>query len=236
MVAATSVGFGRAQGFLGGVNNYCPKLQGCGRMSLDGGYLMELGSPVLAVAAGILSAAAVGATYTVADFLATGDLVGGKIVSAPWGRELTFVASGAATNACTLYARDYLGQPIKKTITLNGATPVNSGVAVKYLDSIVIPSGGSSTVNVGYGIKQGLEYRTSLVDWEMNDDAKVAAGTLQVPIMTDPATITTNDPRGLYTATTTLDGVFRLWIKCNLNNSLNSGGNGGLHGIQHYGG
>jgi hypothetical protein len=233
---SVAVGFGRQLNHMSGVNNYVPKMTGCARMDLHNGYAMDLGTPVLAVAAGILSAAAVGATYTVADFLATGDLVGGRIVSAPWGRELTFVASGAATNACTVYARDYLGQPVKKTVTLNGTTPVLLGSAIKWLDSIVIPSGGSSTVNVGYGAKLGLEYRTILVDYEMNDDAKVAAGTLVAPVVTDPATITTGDPRGMYTTTTALDGSLRFFIKCSLNPVLNSSNNGGLHGIQHYGG
>jgi hypothetical protein len=106
-------------------------------MGLNNEKVMDMGQPVVAAVAGVLSAVAVGATYTPTDFLGTGDLVGGKIISAPWGREIDFVLSGAGTNQVDIYGRDYLGQPVHKTLAGNGATRVPTGVALKWLDRIV---------------------------------------------------------------------------------------------------
>jgi hypothetical protein len=138
------------------------------------------------------------------DFLGTGDLVGGKIISAPWGREIDFVASGAGTNQVDIYGRDYLGQPVHKQYALNGATRVPGGVALKWLDRIVVAAGGAITVSVGYTNRLGLEYRTIAVITEFLDLVKsAAAGTLDGPNITDPQTVTvpgiSSDPRGLYT-------------------------------------
>jgi hypothetical protein len=235
-MAVIALDYARQQNFPSGINQYCPKLTGCAGKGDDQEYMMDLGTPALSAVSGILLTAATGATYTVTDFLATGDLVGGKIVSAPWGREIDFVASAAGTNVITLYGRDYLGQPIKKVSALNGTTRVVPGVAFKYLDSFVIASGGVITVNVGYTARLGLQYRTVAVNNEMADETRAAPGTLVAPVTTDPATNATGDPRGLYTTTTTLDGAARIRISALLLSTLNSSGNGGLHGIQHYGG
>jgi hypothetical protein len=235
-MAVIALDYARQQNFPSGINQYCPKLTGCAGKGDDQEYMMDLGTPALSAVSGILLTAATGATYTVTDFLATGDLVGGKIVSAPWGRELDFVASGAGTNAVTIVGRDYLGQPIKKVLALNGATRVPTLCAFKYLDSIVVASGGAITVNVGYTARLGLQYRTVAVNHEMADETRAAPGTLVAPVTTDPATNATGDPRGLYTTTTTQDGAARLRISCLVLSTLNSSGNGGLHGIQHYGG
>jgi hypothetical protein len=195
-----------------------------------------MGQPAVLATAGILSAAAVGATYTPTDFLGTGDLVGGKFVSTPWGREIDFVLSGAGTNQVDIYGRDYLGQPVHKTLTGNGATRVPTGVALKWLDRIVVATGGGLTISVGYTARLGLEYRTIAVITEFADLTKAGtAGTLAGPDITDPATSATTDPRGLYTPTTTPDGVKNIWLQTLLLPVVNINGNGGLHGIQHFG-
>jgi hypothetical protein len=166
--------------------------------------------------------------------------VGGKIVSAPWGREIDFVASGAGTNQVDIYGRDYLGQPVHKQYALNGATRVPGGVALKWLDRIVVAAGGAITVSVGYTNRLGLEYRTIAVITEFLDLVKsAAAGTLDGPNITDPQTVTvpgiSSDPRGLYTPNGTVDGVKNLWLQTLLLPVVNINGNGGLHGIQHFG-
>jgi hypothetical protein len=235
-VAVVDIAHAREQGFTSGVNNYCPQLIGCAQMSLNNEKVMDMGQPVVAAAAGILSAVAVGATYTPADFLSAGDLVGGKIISAPWGREIDFVLSGAGTNVVDVYGRDYLGQPVHKTLTGNGATRVPMGVALKWLDRIVVAAGGGLTISVGYTNRLGLEYRTIAVITEFADTTKAAtAGTLVGPDMTDPATATTGDPRGLYPPTTTPDGIKQIYLQTLLFPVVNINGNGGLHGIQQFG-
>jgi hypothetical protein len=235
-VAVVDLAHAREQGFTSGVNNYCSQLIGCAQMGLNNEKVMDMGQPAVLATAGILNAAAVGATYTPTDFLGTGDLVGGKFVSTPWGREIDFVLSGAGTNQVDIYGRDYLGQPVHKTLTGNGATRVPTGVALKWLDRIVVATGGGLTFSVGYTARLGLEYRTIAVITEFADLTKAGtAGTLAGPDITDPATSATTDPRGLYTPTTTPDGVKNIWLQTLLLPVVNINGNGGLHGIQHFG-
>lgn len=235
-MAVVDLAHAREQGFTSGVNNYCSQLIGCAQMGLNNEKVMDMGQPVTLATAGILNAVAVGVTYTPTDFLGTGDLVGGKIISAPWGREIDFVLSGAGTNQVDVYGRDYLGQPVHKTLAGNGATRVPTGVALKWLDRIVVAAGGGLTLSVGYTNRLGLEYRTIAVITEFADLTKAgAAGTLAGPDITDPATASTTDPRGLYTPTTTPDGVKNIWLQTLLLPVVNINGNGGLHGIQQFG-
>jgi hypothetical protein len=146
------------------------------------------------------------------------------------------ILNGAGTNQVDIYGRDYLGQPVHKTLTGNGATRVPTGVALKWLDRIVVATGGGLTISVGYTARLGLEYRTIAVITEFADLTKAGtAGTLAGPDITDPATSATTDPRGLYTPTTTPDGVKNIWLQTLLLPVVNINGNGGLHGIQHFG-
>jgi len=239
-VAVVDLAHAREQGFVSGVNNYCPQLIGCAQMGLNNEKVMDMGQPVVAAVAGVLSAVAVGATYTPTDFLGTGDLVGGKIISAPWGREIDFVLSGAGTNQVDIYGRDYLGQPVHKQYAGTGATRVPGGVALKWLDKIVVAAGGGLTISVGYTARLGVEYRTIAVITEFLDLIKSgSAGTLDGPNITDPQTVTvpgtSSDPRGLYTPNGTVDGVKQLWLQTLLLPVVNINGNGGLHGLQHFG-
>jgi len=57
---------------------------------------------------------------------------------------------------------------------------------------------------------------------------------IQRPVLTDPQTATTFDPRGLYNPRTTLDGSTEIVVYMTANKDVNSSGNGGLHGIAHY--
>lgn len=54
-----------------------------------------------------------------------------------------------------------------------------------------------------------------------------------LPVTTDPQTTTTGDPRGTYESLTDMDGVKEIIIGLIGDNSYNSDGNGGLHGIRH---
>lgn len=57
-----------------------------------------------------------------------------------------------------------------------------------------------------------------------------------LPVLTDPQTSTTGDPRGTYEAHVTLDAATEIRVGLIGDNSVNSSGNGGLQGIRHYGG
>lgn len=55
-----------------------------------------------------------------------------------------------------------------------------------------------------------------------------------LPDLTDPATVSTLDPRGTYEAISALDGVIEVVAALVGDNAVNSSNNGGLHGIKHY--
>jgi hypothetical protein len=68
---------------------------------------------------------------------------------APFGRNITVVASGAATSNVTVYGKDYMGQPMTESFTLNGATPVVGRKAFKWVDRITAGITAATTINVG---------------------------------------------------------------------------------------
>jgi hypothetical protein len=189
-------------------------------------YAVDFLTPIAAVAAGILSATSIAAAVDTSTFLS-------DTADAPFGRNVTVVASGAATSNVTVYGRDYLGQPMAQSFTLNGATPVVGTKAFKWIDRITAGITGGTTINVGFGSALGLPYRMSNVVEETGNGADVAVGTFVPGVLTDPQTLTTGDPRGTYTPTTALNGTNRILGKFMPYGILNSSGNGGLHGIAH---
>jgi len=54
-----------------------------------------------------------------------------------------------------------------------------------------------------------------------------------LPVLTDPQTTTTGDPRGTYESIATFDGSTEIIVGLVGDPSYNSSGNGGLHGIKH---
>lgn len=53
------------------------------------------------------------------------------------------------------------------------------------------------------------------------------------PVLTDPQTVTTGDPRGTYESIIDMDGVKEIVVGLKGDPSYNADGNGGLHGIRH---
>lgn len=153
-----------------------------------------------------------------------------------FGRCLSMVASGTASVVVNVYGTDYLGQPMMEAFTLNGTTPVVGNKAFKYIDRVQWPVGAAVTINLGTNNKLGLPYATENVLTEQSNFQRVASvGTFQLHHLQDQ-TATTNDPRGAYTPTTTLNGSNFISIDIVPYNSLNNAGNGGLFGLRHFGG
>lgn len=227
-----------------GINLYVPVMQGTTQFDDAGFGMIDFGTPNAAVTDAILDGAAVGATYGPANTAFNGSVTtaaagftraDGQLTDCPYGRIITAVASGAGTNAVTINGFDYLGQPLQKVVALNGNTPISFLCAFKYLTSVTIASGGAITVDMGFG-NLGVPFKLSQVTNEWLDGVRVAPGTLTAPVLTDPATNATGDPRGTYAPTSTMTGAARLQIQALVNNSVGSLGNGGLHGIRHFGG
>lgn len=221
-------------------NFYVPAMGYSADMIHEGPYEVKWGPVAVAAAANILSAQSIAALVDTTTFLQDNvDPVNttyqAEFPYGPgFGRNIQVVASGAATSNVTVYGRDYLGQPMVESFTLAGAVPVLGLKAFKYIDRITAAITGGTTINVGTGAKLGLPYRMANVLEEMSDRVRVATlGTFAVPILTDPQTSITGDPRGTYIPTTTPDGTKFLSGVFQPSNFINSSGNGGLHGIAH---
>lgn len=213
-----------------GMNYYVPAMQG----GADLGQLLyerlSFGTPVLADADGILNDESIAVAGETTTFETTYSVE----AMALYGRCVSVVASGAATSNVTVIGRDYLGQPMRQSFTLNGTTPVVGTKAFKYIDKITFGATAATTIDVGWNDKLGVPYKVIAVEREYADDVVAAAGTLVAAVLTDPQTATTADPRGSYDPTTTLNGTTRIEIDVQYSNSVNAAGNGGLHGIKHF--
>jgi hypothetical protein len=125
---------------------------------------------------------------------------------------------------------------MSENIALNGNTPVNGLKAFKWIRQFTYPTVGAVTLNLGTPAgRLGMPYKAGRVLTEEFGGAVVGTlGTLTSPVITDPATATTGDPRGLYTPNSTLDGSTTLTATFEFYNDVNSSNNGGLHGIAHF--
>lgn len=218
--------------FVDGFNYYVPAMQGGADMGQFLHGRMTFGKPVVADADAILNDQSIAAAVDTTTFLLSSSAI--ATAMSPYGRNVTVVASGAATSNVTVIGRDYLGQPMRESFTLNGTTPVVGTKAFKYIDRITAGVTAGTTIDVGYGARFGLPYKVIAVEREYAAGVVAAAGTLTGPVLTDPQTATTADPRGLYTPTTTPNGTTEIEIDVQYGNSVNAAGNGGLHGIRHF--
>lgn len=154
----------------------------------------------------------------------------GLTIADKWGRGLTVVASAISTRTFNLRGRDYLGQPMTFTGTMNGTTAVDVPKAFKYVDSITMgASADVTTVAIATSGKLGLPYATIAVLQSLENYAAATAGTLTQPDTTTPATATTTDPRGLWVPNGSLNGTRTIQFVGMFNFFQDS-----LHGVQHF--
>lgn len=115
----------------------------------SGGYdhLQTWTNPAAASAALLLSAQSLAAGGTVSSFLAQPD----------FPRNVQVVASGAATGNVVVTGLDIRGAVISETLALNGATPVVGAKAFASVTSVALPTVAATTINLGTGVKLGLE-------------------------------------------------------------------------------
>lgn len=214
--------------FTGRINCYCPNAKYAADHVIDGATRISFGAPAVASTTALLATVDITAGKTKAAFTA-----GIWTSDANYGRCLQVVLSGAGTPAITIYGRDFWGQPMLETFTGNGATPVIGLKAFMYADSYSADA-TAVTLSIGTTDKLGLPYKTVKVLSEESDGAVATLGTLVTPVVTDPATAITGDPRGTYDPNTTLNAVrvITAYILCD--STANSSSNGGLHGIRHY--
>lgn len=225
------------------VNMYVPAMGYHAGVIHAGPHEVNFGAPAVANTTLILVATAMGTVAGSTSTFAADNV--DPIVAATsalfpngpgFGRCLQVVASGAQTSTLTIKGRDYLGQPMVENFTMNGATPVIGAKAFKWIDLVSWTAYATTDRNLSIGTtdKLGLPYCAQALIAESKDGVAQSAGTLVTPSRVDPQTATTTDPRGSYDPTMTLDGTAVLTGVFLLDNKLNSSGNGGLHGLQHY--
>lgn len=210
------------------INTYCPAMAYSADVNFNGETRVNFGAPAAASATSILNLQSIAAAN--AGF----DISSNTAIADTYGRNLTVVASGAATSNVTVFGWDYLGQPMNESFTLNGATPVVGVKAFRYLNYVSWGLTAGTTINLGTGSKLGLPYKTVRAIYEIANGVLAAAGTLVAGITTDPQTATTVDPRGTYVTTTAMNGTNIISGVFNMLNDVNTSNNGGLHGIRHF--
>lgn len=228
----------RARAFHQGINCYVPAMAYACDLVHGQPTAFSLGTPAASSATGLSSNAGLanGANNTVYALNLT--------VDSPYGRGIRVDFSGVpGTNAVIeVQGTDYLGQPLAKRFTGAAAatTTTAGGLAMWYrITAVKIITTASNAVNITIGTlgTLGLPYKCNIA-WAkegnpplMIDPAGIFAKWVRA-VVTDPQTLTTNDPRGSY-APTTLDGVMETILGLEGDNWVNAAGNGGLHGIRH---
>jgi hypothetical protein len=137
---------------------------------------------------------------------------------------------------------DYLGQPMVERFTGSAAaaTPLVGLKAWKWVigTRLNLAATNAITFSISTGVSLGLPYKGRIIAASegTSDLTYAAINTNTVPpVLTDPQTAVTGDPRGLYTPTTAPNGVLRYILTMNGDQSVNASGNGGLMGIRQFG-
>jgi hypothetical protein len=165
-----------------------------------------------------------------------------KLMDARYGRTITVTPSadpGAATLVVEVVGYDYVGQPMVERITLpNGASALVAGLKAFYYvigTRVITLATNTVTFSVGSGLRLGLPYKGRIINARENttDLTYAQINTAHnAPILTDPQTATTGDPRGTYTRLTAPDGTLTE-LQMAGDPWVNSSNNGGLLGIRH---
>lgn len=209
-------------------NKYVPAMQYSADVEDNGPVRIDFGTPAASETTSIANAVSIASA--VDTTLATPVVAG-----ATWGQCVRMVLSGAGTPAVVVFGYDFWGQPMSETLTGNGTTAVNGVKAFKTVTRYTSGVVAATTLSIGFAGILGLPYKAIKCLSEELDDAIVGTlGTLATPVLTDPQTATTADPRGRYTPNSTLTGSARLKGTFLFSNDKNTAGNGGFMGIRHF--
>lgn len=184
---------------------YVPNMQYAADVRKGGTGKIRIPALAAALATGILSATSIAVAGVATAFATTlTDAAMGK-----FGRNVTVVASGAATSAVTVHGFDYLGQPMTEVFALNGTTPVLGKKAFKWIVRIAFDATAATTINVGWGTVLGLPYKLLSNQVELVSNAVPGSAGTVVAGSNSAQTATSADARGTYTPHSSVvpDGV-----------------------------
>lgn len=221
-----------------GANAYVKGMQYSAALMMGKSAAFSLGRPALGTATGVLAATA-GNTAN-----GTRTDISNIVSDARYGRGIIVTPSadpGAGGLIVDVRGKDYLGQPMLARITIaaGGAVAVASKKAFYRVESVTIVDNATNaiTFTIGWTDELGVPYKGT-VEFAKENGSFLTTAALEAVVtqadVTDPATATTNDPRGNYNPVTALDGVKEIVIGMIGDPAVNTSGNGGLHGIKHY--
>lgn len=217
------------------INQYVPAMSYAVDVSMNAPTRVNFGTPAAADTDGAIDDGTIGTSaVTLTDF-SSGAI--GDTADATYGRNVSVEGTTGGDDATvTVYGRDYWGQPMAEEFTLSGTSTQTGSKAFYTLDRVEVGANTqSSTIDVGWGGELGLPYKTQLVHAEITDGTvESSVGTLTAPVLTDPQTATTGDPRGTYDPNATPDGSTEIEAFVIADNAVNDDGNGGLLGIKHF--
>lgn len=188
------------------INQRVPSMAYDAQIQQGGHIYVEFGAPAAASATNILGTTDMTAAGSTQTFAAT-YLPASEPMMGRYGRMLQIVASAAAATAVTIKGRDYLGQGMSETMTLNGTTAVTSVKAFRYIDSISWAA-VAANLTVGTAVNLGVPYRvqTTAISNELLNGGTATAGALVIG-NAGTQTATSTDPRGRYTPNTAANGT-----------------------------
>ena len=174
------------------INDHVPDMQYAADVRFGGLGTILIPAPTARNAAGILNDQSIAAAGSTVTFVSAD-------AGAKFGRTVEVVASGAATSDVTIKGKDYLGQPMTETLTLNGAVTVNGNKAFRWIDEVSWEATAATTIDVGWGFGLGLPYRLIEGIAEAVDKVAPTAGVFVAGAANSVVqTATTLDPRGTY--------------------------------------
>jgi hypothetical protein len=177
------------------VNCRVPSMSGLGQLD-DAGEAVRLDFGAPATAGIVYGPSAAQTTGVVNTFSNLGISVLGTSGAARWGRGLTIEASAASTRTFNVRGRDFLGQRMSFSGTMNGTTPVDIPKAFAYIDEIVMgASADVTTITVKTTDKMGVPYKLVALIASLEDGVTATAATLVTGINV-AATGTNGDTRG----------------------------------------
>lgn len=178
------------------INDHVPDMQYAADVRFGGIGTIVIPAPAAPDSDGILAAQSIATAVDASSFLGT--LTAAAM--SKFGRNVTAVASGAATSKVTVYGKDYLGQPMVEELTLAGTVTVKGKKAFKYIDRITAGVTAATTIDVGWGDVLGLPYKSQkLISILVDNEVPGSSGTFVGGLASGTAqSATTDDPRGTY--------------------------------------
>jgi hypothetical protein len=169
-------------------------------VGVDGLTTVDIPAVVAASGTALANAVVLAAAGNVVPTVVQTEAIMGR-----YGRNITVVGLAGAAGNATLVGYDYLGQGMRETFALAGATPVVGKKMFKDVAYLISPV--ASTFSIGVGVILGVPYKVlhTALSGELTSDVTAAAGALLAGVTAQ--TLTSGDPRGAYTPAAAPDGT-----------------------------